>query len=121
VPTYELIITDVTCYGNLYCVAGWDLRNGGMIRPEPPGANSAAEASRFWEGQYVGVGKLFAVGNVVRFEATAPPREFPYPHATEDRIFVSAIPTRGKQFTLRQLAQSVAAGVSSSLEDTFVW
>ena len=29
--TYEIVITDVTQYGSLYCVAGWDLQDGGMI------------------------------------------------------------------------------------------
>ncbi len=85
-PTYDLIITDVTCYGDLFCVAGWDMNNGGMIRPEPPTANAVAEASRFWSAQHAGPGKFFAVGNRVQFDAAMPPANFPFPHATEDRV-----------------------------------
>jgi hypothetical protein len=44
---YEIIVTDVTRYGSLYCIAGWDFRNSVMIRPEPSTANAVAEASRF--------------------------------------------------------------------------
>jgi hypothetical protein len=120
VATYELIITDVTCYGRLYCVAGWDRDDSGMVRPEPPGANNAVEASRFWGAQDAGPGKFFSVGNVVRFEASAPPQGFSYPHATEDRIFVSGSKSAVvKQFTPNQLVRSVAAGVSPSLEEAF--
>lgn len=117
---YELIITDVTCYGSLYCVGGWNLNGGGMVRPEPPGANIANEASRFWDAQRAGPGKFFSVGNVVRFEAAAPPQNFPFPHATEDRVF-SAGPrsTVIRQLTPSQLARSVSAGVSPSLEEAF--
>jgi hypothetical protein len=118
--TYELIITDVTCYGNLYCVAGWDVANGCMIRPEPPGANAAAEASRFWNAEWVGAGKFFSVGNVVRLDASAPPQNFPFPHATEDRLYVQGPnSTVLRQHTLTQLAQTVRAGLSDSLAETF--
>lgn len=118
--TYKLIITDVTRYGTLYCVAGWNLDTGGMVRPEPASANAATEASRFWDAQIAGPGKLFSVGNVVRFEAAAPPQNFPYPHATEDRIFsAEPKPALLKRLTPDQLVQSVAAGVSPSLRDAF--
>lgn len=119
-PTYNLIITDVTRYGNLFCVAGWDMNSGRMIRPEPPTANSAAEASRFWTDQNAGPGTFFAVGNVVRFDAAIAPADFAFPHATEDRIFIagnnSAILG---QLTAAQIAQTVAAGVSASIEEAF--
>jgi len=85
--SYEIVVTDVTCYGNLYCVAGWDPGRGHMVRPEPPGAN-AAEASKFWDEERAGVGRIFSAGNVVRFAAMPPPSNFPFPHATEDRILV---------------------------------
>jgi hypothetical protein len=118
-PIYTLIITDVTRYGDLFCVAGWDLDNGGMIRPEPPTANAIAEASRFWTGQHAGPGKFFAVGNRVRFNATLPPVNFPFPHATEDRIFAQGNSVVLGQMTAAQIAQSVAPGVSPSLDDAF--
>jgi len=118
-PTYNLIITDVTRYGDLFCVAGWDLDNGGMIRPEPSTANAVAEASRFWTGQHAGPGKFFAVGNQVRFNAAMPPANFPFPHATEDRLVVSGNSAVIAQMTVAQMVQSVAAGVSGSLDDVF--
>ncbi|WP_226635222.1 dual OB domain-containing protein [Novosphingobium profundi] len=118
-PTYELIITDVTCYGPLFCVAGWDLNNGGMIRPEPPGANTFSEASRFWDAQHAGPGKLFAVGNVVRLDAAQPPANFPFPHATEDRIVVAGTMTRIAQMVPAQIVQAVMPGVSSSISRSF--
>jgi len=119
-PTYDLIITDVTCYGELFCVAGWDLNNGGMVRPEPPTANVVAEASRFWGAQYAGPGKFFAVGNRVRFDAAMPPANFPFPHATEDRVVIA-----GKhsavlgQMTAAQMVQTAAAGVVASIDEGF--
>lgn len=119
-PTYNLIITDVTRYGDLFCVAGWDLDNGGMIRPEPPTANTEDEASRFWTERDAGPGKFFAVGNRVRFDAAIAPANFPFPHATEDRIFVvgnnSAVLD---QMTLVQIARLVAPGVTVSLDEAF--
>ncbi|MBK1865791.1 dual OB domain-containing protein [Aestuariivirga sp. YIM B02566] len=119
-PTYELVITDVTRYGSLFCVAGWDLKNGGMIRPEPSTANASVEASRFWGEKDAGPGKFFAVGNIVKFDAVSAPANFPFPHATEDRIFVagnnSAILA---QKSNAQVAQLVVAGVSSSVNEAF--
>lgn len=118
-PTYNLIITDVTCYGELFCVAGWDLDNGGMIRPEPSTANAVAEASRFWTEQCVGPSKFFATGNRVCFDAALPPANFPFPHATEDRILVPGNSSILGQMTAAQIAQSVAPGISTSLNDVF--
>lgn len=90
-PDFEVAITDVTTYGDLYCVAGWDAHRKEMVRPEPPGANAANEASRFWSSEWAGPGKFFDIGNVVRFEADPPPEDFPFPHATEDRIWIKAL------------------------------
>jgi hypothetical protein len=91
-----------------------------MIRPEPPGANTAVESSRFWDGRYAGPGRVFSVGNVVRFDATDPPPDFPYPHATEDRIVVTGttLAVCG-QLQLPQIALAVARGVSSSMPRAF--
>ena len=119
-PNYELIITDVTRDGDLFCVAGWDLNNGGMIRPEPPTANAVAEASRFWTDQHAGAGKFFAVGNRVRFDAAIPPANFPFPHATEDRVVIAGNNSAVLgQMTVAQIAQAVAAGVSGSIDQAF--
>lgn len=112
---YEIVVTDVTCYGALYCVAGWNLTGGGMVRPEPPTANAANEASRFWDAQYAGPGKFFSVGNLVRFEANAPPANFPYPHATEDRLVVvgqsAILGTISVTDTANRAAQSVSQSI----------
>lgn len=117
---YNLIITDVTRYGALFCVAGWDLDNGGMIRPEPPTASAEVEASRFWRENDAGPGKFFAVGNIVRLDAAPAPANFPFPHATEDRIFVQGANSAIiGQMPLAQVAQSVVGGISASLNEAF--
>jgi hypothetical protein len=120
-PAYEIIVTDVTCYGpTLFCVAGCDRHTGHMIRPEPPGANVAYEPSRFWNGNHAGPGRIFDVGNVVRFEANMPPADFPFPHATEDRIVDPTRPVAVlERLTLPNVAEAVAPGVSGTLEDAF--
>jgi hypothetical protein len=120
VATYEIIVTDVTCYGSLYCVAGWDRISNQMIRPEPPGANARDEASRFWSSSYAGPGKPFAVGNVVRFTAADAAPDFLFPHATEDRIVDMGTPLQVLQ-TLdpAAMAQAVAPGISGSLPLAF--
>jgi Dual OB-containing domain len=119
-PAHELIITDVTNYGSLYCVAGWDRVNGRMIRPEPATANPHDEASRFWDNRLAGAGRTFSVGNIVSLDATAPPGTFPFPHATEDRLVVagSQIQVLG-QLAPAAVAQQVALGVSPTLEAAF--
>lgn len=118
--TYRLIITDVTCYGTLYCVAGWDLDNGGMIRPEPSTTNITIESSRFWDAQKAGAGKFFDVGNVVQFDADMPPANFPYPHATEDRVAKAGRRALviGRH-PLDQVARQAAGSISASLSAAF--
>jgi hypothetical protein len=91
-----------------------------MIRPEPPGANMAYEPSKFWDGRYAGRSRIFAVGSVVRIDANPPPAQFPFPHATEDRIVGDVTTIK----VLRALdspgtAAAVAAGVSPTLEAAF--
>jgi hypothetical protein len=91
-----------------------------MIRPEPPQANVDVEASRFWDAQYAGPGKFFSVGNIVRIEASPPPPNFPFPHASEDRIYVDGSGgTVLRRAEPSQISQLVAAGVSASLETVF--
>jgi hypothetical protein len=121
VENYEVIITDVTRYGQtLYCVAGWDRNAGRMFRPEPPNSDPNTEASRFWSADYVGKDKVFWVGNVVRMSASRPPPTFPFPHATEDRVI-----TPGSAFTVLnklecpQIVQALAPGISPSLPVVF--
>ena len=117
---YKIIVTDVTCYGSLYCVAGWDRNTHRMIRPEPPGASTANEASRFWDVRFVGPGKLFDLGCIAEFYAADPLPDFPFPHATEDRIVDMTRPRRSvERLDMPQIVQAVAAGVSPTLEDAF--
>ncbi len=118
-PIYNIIVTDVTCYGDLFCVAGWDLRNGCMLRPEPSTANIVSEVSRFWNNEHAGPGQLFSVGNIVRFEAVMPPVNFPFPHATEDRLVVVGNSTLVGQMTEIQIVQTVAPGLSASIGAAF--
>ena len=68
---YEILVTDVTNYGTLYCVAGTTI-DGRMIRPEPHTAKANNEVSRFWTDAAAGPGKFFSVGNIVSFEAEDP-------------------------------------------------
>jgi hypothetical protein len=120
VATYEIIVTDVTCYGSLYCVAGWDRLTGQMIRPEPPGAKASDESSRFWNSGYAGPGKTFAMGNVVRLVATGALPDFLFPHATEDRMVDLNTPMNVLQTLDSQgVVAAVAAGVSDSLTAAF--
>jgi hypothetical protein len=52
------------------------------------------------------------VGNVVQFDADQPPANFPFPHASEDRLFVRAI-GQGPLRTVSS-AELVATAVGSS-------
>ncbi|MBZ9661394.1 hypothetical protein LB523_20330 [Mesorhizobium sp. ESP-6-4] len=91
-----------------------------MIRPEPPSASAINEVSRFWEGNFAGPGRFFSVGNIVRLEASPPPANFAFPHATEDRLVDLSKPMDILgQLTLVQTAQAVAGGTSPTLEAAF--
>lgn len=117
-PIYEVIITDVTNYGSLFCVAGWDVTRKTMVRPEPHSAKATEESSRFWDGQWAGPGKFFSIGNIVQFEAALPPGEFPFPHATEDRLWVRATSNAPVGFLTN--AEIVArVGVSLGMQAAF--
>jgi hypothetical protein len=120
VTNYEIVVTDVTCYGSLFCVAGWDRLSDRMIRPEPPGATAKIESSRFWDGQTAGPGKTLSVGNVVRLVAGPALPDFLFPHATEDRIVDLKTPMVVlTQLTPPQVAEAVATGVSATLNAAF--
>jgi len=119
VDRYELIITDVTCYDTLYCVAGWDVGRKCMIRPEPPDMQINREASRFWGEAWVGPNKFFAVGHQVRFHAYPPPCDSPPPHVREDRVFQRSGSTVVRKHSVADTARMVAGGVSFELANTF--
>lgn len=81
---FRLLITDLTNYGTLRCVAGWDLDRNAMVRPEPSPAG-------FWQQTACGRGKPFAPGNIVALEAALPSPRTDLPHLNEDRVVKSAI------------------------------
>lgn len=81
---FRLLITDLTEYGTLRCVAGWDLDRGKMIRPEPC-------REGFWEQTACGEGRTFAPGHIVSFSAIVPDPKTALPHLNEDRVVKSLI------------------------------
>lgn len=102
VVAYEIVVTEVTLYGRLRCVAGYDRRLGEMVRPEPgPG--------QFWPAYVCGENTTFHPGHVVRFRGREP--ETAFPHRTEDVVvdgkpFRSGVLSKADfQAVLRQAAQ----------------
>jgi hypothetical protein len=78
------------------------------------------QESRFWNSDYAGPGKIFAVGNVVTLVAADPLPDFLFPHATEDRIVDMGTPMKVWQtLDAEGMAAAVAAGVSGSLTFAF--
>ena len=82
--TYRLLITEVTDFGVLRCVAGWDLDREKMIRPEPHPAG-------FWNADRIAPYGKFEVGKTVSFVGMKPNPATDYPHLTEDRVVTSEI------------------------------
>ena len=77
---FRLLITDLTEYGTLRCVAGWDQDRQKIVRPEP-------HPLGFWEGTACGNGRPFAPGNIiVTFDAVVPNPKTELPHLNEDRV-----------------------------------
>lgn len=86
--------------------AAWNTREG--------------RSDTLWDSTVAGPGKAFDVGNVVGFSASAAPANFPFPHATEDRILDNVGSIHVKQsVALNQVAAVTAAGVSATLEAAF--
>jgi hypothetical protein len=80
---FRLLVTDVTNYGDLRCVAGWDIDRKKMIRPEP-------HPLGFWQSSAIGP-KGFQRSSIAEFEAQVPSPSTSYPHRTEDRVVVGAV------------------------------
>ena len=112
---YKIVVTDVTEFGDLFCVAGWDLISSRMVRPEPPGTTAKSVEGRFWKSEHVGADKSFNVGNVVTFSGINAPDSFPYPHATEDVVIEA-----GSTITVvsRETLAATTAMVTGSLSRT---
>lgn len=86
-PHRKIVISEVTrMTGGLVCVAGIDLRTGGMVRPLQPGGNNWEEEAWVNDGH-------FAPGNVIGLEA-AQMGHRGLPHAHED-FFVSRVSLLG--------------------------
>jgi hypothetical protein len=97
---------------------------GSACRPyDPAGATGGEHGVRALEilGRAIRrTGQIFSVGNVVRVEASPPPPDFPFPHATEDRIVGAG--TQMQVLGVLDLpgtAATVAAGVSPTLAAAF--
>jgi hypothetical protein len=119
-PTYVIAVTDVTRYGDKFCIAGWELDRSKMIRPQPFGAQAGSEPSKFWPSNQAGEGQALAVGNVVRFDAAKPDPTFGFPHATEDRVLLQGGTIEVlKQVGTDALAKAVRDSVSQSLAGAF--
>jgi len=106
---HRLLINEVTTYGKLRCVAGYNFATGGMIRPEPsPGG--------FWPSYLTGQATALYPGNVMDFEGTIPDTEFP--HRREDRV-VNVGPTIVSRLTTADFASNLAAIGSTLSKNTF--
>lgn len=107
---YSLLVTDVTDYGSLRCVAGWDVHRHKMIRPEPyPGG--------FWGADRINT-KEFCRGAIVEFDAVEPRPPTSYPHLTEDRVVTGAI-TAASKLQKKDLWELLDASKSTNLDDLF--
>jgi hypothetical protein len=84
VAEYRLLITDLTDFGALRCVAGWDIDRARMIRPEP-------RPAAFWPSELTGANQPFFPGNIVRFSADPPNPPTDLPHLNEDRVVEGGI------------------------------
>jgi len=78
-PKYRVLVSEITNFGDLRCVAGWDLDRGKMIRPEP-------HPRGFWPSPTIVSNGAFDLRRIVRFDAAKPVPATQYPHLTEDRV-----------------------------------
>jgi hypothetical protein len=108
---YRVLITDVTNYSSLYCIAGWDLDRQVMIRPEPAPAS-------FWDARFVGAKRPLWPGHVVTFEGTKPENQ-PYPHATEDTIATMQSLHLQEAVPVEEISTKVGGSVSYDLDQIF--
>lgn len=103
------MVTEVTIYRDLRCVAGLELETGRMIRPEP-------EPGGFWPALLCGENTTFHPGHLVNFHGEAPPTE--YPHRTED-IVVRGDPWREAKLTDEQFREHLAKSIVHSPQAVF--
>src|SRR5436190_23313204 len=109
---YRLLVTEITNFGDLRCVAGWDLDRNQMIRPEPfPGG--------FWHLDKTAPRGPFELAGTVQFVATNPNPSTEYPHLTEDRVVAGEIAVAAalEDKAAKKLLQSVAYNSLNELFD----
>ncbi len=112
IQRYCVLVTEVTEYGALRCVAGWDLDRQMMVRPEPrPGD--------FWPAVMTGPTAPFRVGTVVEFLGQSPEPATAYPHFTEDRVVTGLVTPSLVTLSAAELAKTLTATVSASIQDIF--
>jgi hypothetical protein len=107
--SFEIVVTDVTIYGKLRCVAGWDIKRKQMIRPEP-------KAGEFWPALVCGRNTTFDPGHLVRFNAEKPITSFP--HQSEDWV-VKGEPAKRKTLTGEEFKTVLDASLSMGPQKTF--
>lgn len=105
----EIVITDVTMYGKLRCVAGYDATARVMVRPEP-------EPQGFWNAVYCGEHSVFHPGRVVEFDGFKP--DTPFPHRTED-IVVAGQPTPTGVLSAKAFRTVLAQAADVSVDRVF--
>jgi hypothetical protein len=106
-----MLTTEITNFGGLRCVAGWDMDRQRMIRPEPrPGG--------FWPAGRIAPNGPFEIGKAVQFEAVGPNPATDYPHLTEDRV-VSGKIAAGPQVSNKDFEKVLRGSAFSSLSDLF--
>jgi hypothetical protein len=106
---YRIVVTEVTLYGRLRRVAGFELDRGVMIRPEPAAAG-------FWEARVCGPNTTFHPGHVVEFRGERP--QTALPHNTED-IVVGGAPRRIAVLSADGFRQALKRAAAFSPETVF--
>ncbi len=106
---HEIVVTEVTLYGKLRCVAGFDRRIGRMVRPEPV-------AGGFWPAIVCGPNTTFHPGHVVRFRGETP--DTAMPHRSED-VVVAGDPYRSGVLSEVEFKTVLARAADISAEVAF--
>lgn len=103
------MVTEVTLYGKLRCVAGFDLESRRMIRPEPA-------AGAFWPAIVCGPNTTFHPGHIVCFYGEQP--DTALPHRTED-VVVRGKPWREGRAAPEAFRRALAAAARWSPDTVF--
>jgi hypothetical protein len=107
--TIQIVVTDVTIYGKLRCVAGWDIERKRMVRPEP-------EPGHFWPAYVCGKNTTFHPGHLVDFHAEKPVTSFP--HQSEDWV-VQGEPTRTEVLNDSKFKMVLQEALAAAPDNTY--